>query len=63
MERGAKREEKKKKKKKRGGVTNAVNRRTGTAGVCPGGNEARQGDDGRLRINLTSDSWRLQERL
>lgn len=32
-------------------------------GVCPGGNEARQGDDGRLRINLTSDSWRLQERL
>ena len=60
MERGAKREEE---EEKRGGVTNAVNRRTGTAGVCPGGNEARQGDDGRLRINLTSDSWRLQERL
>lgn len=61
MERGAKREEEE--EEKRGGVTNAVNRRTGTAGVCPGGNEARQGDDGRLRINLTSDSWRLQERL
>lgn len=62
MERGAKREEEEE-EEKRGGVTNAVNRRTGTAGVCPGGNEARQGDDGRLRINLTSDSWRLQERL
>lgn len=27
----------------------------------PGGNEARHAtDDGRLRINLTSDSWRLR---